>query len=96
MVKDRLPQGINFDHWEVSTSQVEESIRVYPVKGFVGVRGCSKYVSPPNWIERKLGITFQIKIKNAIRDTQSLCDKWNKEIDKAAIQMQIINDEVIE
>ena len=84
------------ERWLVRTHRCGESIVVAPCQGMTYTPGYTKYVRPPNTIEKFLGITFKIKLDDAIRDVQKLCDRWNADEDRARVQITMLNDDVIE
>lgn len=92
LIEKRLAKEWKERGWTVDISQVGDHISVRPHHGCSRVRGYTIYVSAPNWLERKLGITFQIKVQDAIKDVQALCDRWNAQEAKAAVQYQIATE----
>lgn len=68
--------------WKVSDLEnVSGSVWVQATDGFISMQGpcdANQFVDPPNLIERILGITFENKIKKAIKRCQKWCDKKNK------------------
>lgn len=83
------------DRWVVRTYRCGESIVVAPCQGMTYASGHTKYVHPPNIIERFLGITFKIKLDDAIKDVQKLCDRWNADEDRARVQIAMLNDSIV-
>lgn len=64
--------------------EVEYSSRGVVVTGRrLSETACSQTISPPNWLYRKFGITFEGEVRAAIERTQHLCDKLNKRLDEA-------------
>lgn len=83
----------NTDYWEVYIAQNGGVIEVRPICKSQAIYNYKhlKTVSSPNWLEMKLGITFESKLNKAIINTKKICDNWNRKVDKAKIQMELIN-----
>ena len=52
-------------------------VHVYAGKGFIMDTGASKYVYPPNWFERLIGITFKGKVHAATARVADICVEKN-------------------
>lgn len=64
--------------------EVEYSLRGVEVTGLrLAETACSQTITPPNWLERKIGITFEGQVRAAVERTQHICDRLNKRLDKA-------------
>jgi hypothetical protein len=71
------------EKWEVCKSVCEGDVTIYGIKGQGGPTDIYYSVSPPNFLERFVGITFEDKIQKAVRKAQAECDKYNKEEETA-------------
>jgi len=77
----RYEQDDSSEKYKVRAYTVGKSVHIYVGKGLGGTTGCD--VDPPNFLERLVGITFESKIKKAIKKMQTVCYKHNKEEDYA-------------
>lgn len=72
--------------WEVSTYVVtdSETICVHISRGGITSENSNIYVCTPNWIERRLKLTFDKKVLKVIRRQQKECDILNARIRRKA------------
>ncbi len=60
--------------WEVRTAVVGDRIVVYAGRGLATHSQSQVIVSPPNFLERHLGITLDRKLERAVRRVQGYVD----------------------
>ncbi len=69
--------------WRVSVRQSGKQVEVEPNNCSSGTHGggfffpSAAYVSPPNFIERLFGVTFESKVERMKRKCQQWCDRRN-------------------
>ena len=68
--------------WELEVKPSMRDIVIRAKKGYIGLRP-GWIVSPPNIIERLLGITFEQKVEKTKAKAQKRIDKLNKDIEIA-------------
>ena len=81
--------------WEVSTERVFGCIKVEAHRGMIiyrdswgGMPG-AKYVYPPNFIERLLGITFEEKVAKAQEWCKKFCERENSKEDAGRLVCEL-------
>ncbi len=78
--------------WEVHITTIDGKVYVKPKSGLLSVPSHTKQISSPNWFERRKGITFGMKVANAVANVQKICDKWNEAEQQAQKAVESIKE----
>ena len=69
--------------WEVGVYEFDGGIKVEAHKGIMSysLGEGAKFVHPPDWFERRLGITYEDKINKAVRWCKQFCERENAKLE---------------